>query len=265
MTLVRSWTSLLRAVGRSLLLAVPAIAAGCSLRPLAAAPAGPPAAFAEPSTGMEFVRVVGGTLAWGQPTGDSPWPAGRAATVEVGEFYLGRTEVTQAQWRAVMGAVPSWFRGAGRPVDQVSWDDAREFARRLSGLSGRRLRLPTEAEWEFAARGGGLEQAWPGTADGTSVGEFAWFRGNSDGATHEVAGRRPNGLGLFDLGGNVWEWCEDRYVLAAESSQDDGYRVLRGGSWDDTLERVTATYRLAFDRSWVGRTVGFRLAADGPE
>ena len=256
----RVWAA--RAARRACALAVTAVLGGCGLRGSGPLGEGAPAGFTEPSTGMEFLRVTGGTLVWGPPSGDARAPAGRPAEVSVPGFYLGRTEVTQAQWRTVMGSVPSWFRGDRRPVDQVSWDDAREFARRLSDRSGRRFRLPAEAEWEYAARSGGRDETWPGTADRATVGELAWFRENSGGGSREVRGLRPNGLGFHDMGGNVWEWCDDRYLPAGPGAPDDEHRVLRGGSWDDTLERVTATYRLRFVRSWVGRTVGFRLAAD---
>lgn len=219
-----------------------------------------PPGFAEPLTGMEFVRVPAGTLTWGPRVADGVVDPGRPPVVEVGAFFLGRHEVTQAQWSAVMGSNPSRVRGERLPVDQVSWDDAQEFARRLTAGSGRRFRLPTEAEWEFAARSGGRDEAWPGTARAEEAGEFVWFGENAGGRAHEVGGKRPNGLGLHDLGGNVWEWCQD--ALGTGAAGDGGYRVLRGGSWEDDREWVRVSYRLYFHRSWVGRSVGFRLATE---
>jgi formylglycine-generating enzyme required for sulfatase activity len=131
--------------------------------------------------------------------------------VTLNDFFLGRLEVTQAEWERVMGSNPSRRKGARLPVDGVLWEEAKEFARRLSEKSGRRYRLPTEAEWEYAARAGGRNGRWPGTSAGEELGRHAWFAANSGDVTHPVGEKLPNALGLHDMAGNVAEWCADWY------------------------------------------------------
>ena len=156
-------------------------------------------------------------------------------------FYIGKYEVTQAQWQAVMGNNPSSFKGEipgplfNLPVEQVSWDDAQSFINKLNESNdGFTYRLPTEAEWEYACRAGT-------TGDyAGNLSEMAWFAENSQNRTHNVGEKQPNGWGLFDMHGNVWEWCQDWYHDSYSGAPADGsawlggvqlYRVLRGGSW----------------------------------
>ena len=144
--------------------------------------------------------------------------------VYVGNFSIGRYEVTQAQWVAVMGSNPSYFKGDNLPVEQVSWDDIQVFLQKLNSLTGKNYRLPTEAEWAFAAKGGSQSHGYDyaGSNDANAV---AWSNDNSGNATHPVGQKQPNELGIYDLSGNVEEWCSD---------WTDGshiYRVYRGGSW----------------------------------
>ena len=179
-------------------------------------------------------------------------------------FWIGKYEVTQGQWDAVMGNNPSGFKGADLPVENVSWNDCQDFIRKLNALpevkkSGWKYRLPTELEWEYACRAGSTGN-YCKLADGTditddSLGEVAWYNGNSTLKTHPVGKKAPNAFGLYDMSGNVWEWCEDRY------RSSDSQRVFRGGSWGRGSEDCRASFRgngIPDDR---GDSLGFRLAA----
>ena len=161
------------------------------------------------SIGMEFVLIPAGTFQMGSNDGDSDEKP--VHTVRLSRpFYLGKYEVTQAQWEAVMGNNPSQFKGdSNRPVEQVSWDDVQEFIRRLNTKeSGARYRLPTEAEWEYAARAGSTTAYSFGDGVG-QLGQYAWYDGNAGNTTHPVGQLQPNAWGLYDMHGNVWEWVQD--------------------------------------------------------
>jgi formylglycine-generating enzyme required for sulfatase activity len=193
-------------------------------------------------------------------------------------YWLGETPVTQALWVAVMGENPSRFRGERsdelrRPVEQVSWDDCRAFCERLNArIAGLAARLPTEAEWERACRAGTTTAIGagdlPGEQNALALDDIAWYRSNSRGRTHSVGGRAQSPYGLYDMLGNVWEWCEDdmREYKAApvtdpfgvDSVGDD--RVIRGGSWDDIAREVRAAYRDADSAVRRDDYLGFRLA-----
>ena len=162
--------------------------------------------------------------------------------VAVRPFYIGRTEVTQAQWQTVLGSLPNvGFKGSERPVERVSWEDVQEFCQRLSEQTGLEFRLPTEAEWEYAARAGTTTEYSFGD-DEKMLGDYAWFDKNSGSSTHDVGQKLPNQFGLYDMHGNVWEWCEDNWHENYEGAPSDGSawlsggdstrRVVRGGSWD---------------------------------
>lgn len=181
-----------------------------------------------------MVYVEGGTFTMGRgvQTVYDPMP-----TVTLSGFSIGKYEVTQEEWQAVMGSNPSHFKGAKRPVEQVSWTDCQEFIRKLNQLTGRRFRLPTEAEWEYAARGGNRSQDYQ-FAGSDSIDDVAWHTGNSDSKTHPVGQKRSNELGLYDMSGNVSVWCQDWYAEYGRDSQtnpkgpDSGSeRVIRGGIW----------------------------------
>ena len=153
-------------------------------------------------------------------------------------FYLSKYEVTQAQWRAIMGTNPSHFKGDNRPVEQVSWYDCQTFCQQVSTTTGRSAHLPTEAQWEYACRAGTSTQYYFGD-DESQLGQYAWTMDNSGSQTHDVGGRVPNAWGLYDMLGNVWEWCEDWAGAYSAGSQTDPtgpssgtYRVLRGDTWD---------------------------------
>lgn len=156
-------------------------------------------------------------------------------SVTLSGYYIGKTEVTQALWEAVMGSNRSEFKGDDLPVDNVSWDDCQEFIRKLNALTGQNFRLPTEAEWEFACRGGNNSRGYK-YSGGNDIKKVAWYDGNSGWKTHPVATKSPNELGIYDMSGNVWEWCADGYGDYSSGAQtnpkgpyDGLLRVNRGG------------------------------------
>ena len=197
-----------------------------------------------PPPGMVYIQ--GGTFQMGSKKGDSDEKP--IHTVTVSGFFMDKTEVTQAQYRKVMGKNPSRFSGCDDcPVESVIWHDANEYAKRVG------KRLPTEAEWEYAARGGNKTNGYK-YAGGNSIGNVAWYNGNSGNKTHPVAQKQPNELGLYDMSGNVWEWCSDwygsGYYKSSPKHNPQGpnagpSRVHRGGSWHyyDNNCRVANRYR----------------------
>jgi formylglycine-generating enzyme required for sulfatase activity len=210
-----------------------------------------------------------GNFTMGTPAGEVKYVEPRETPVEVtltSHFWLLRTEVTQAQWEAVMGRNPSGFKGANLPVETVSWDDCQEFIQRLSargGLpAGWKWALPTEAQWEYACRAGEKGPYSGGTLD--AVG---WYLENADRKTHEVATKKPNAWGLYDMHGNVLEWCADwmgeslpggTNPQGPDACAFGDYRVLRGGSWDRPPQACRAAIRF-WSRDGGNRT-GFRPA-----
>jgi formylglycine-generating enzyme required for sulfatase activity len=188
-------------------------------------------------------------------------------------FLMGVTEVTQAQYEAVMGANPSEFKGATNPVETVSWNDATAFCKKLSEKTRQAVRLPTEAEWEYACRAG-TRTAYSFGDDPVALGEHAWWAGNSDKTTHSVGQKKPNSWDLYDMHGNVCEWCADWYGVYSTGPVTDpsgpatgsGYhRVVRGGSWFyDVAVCFRSASRAGFDPA--GRCVdfGFRCAMTLP-
>ena len=165
------------------------------------------------------------------------------------DYYIGKTEVTQALWKAVMGNNPSYFKGDNLPVEEVSWDDCQKFISKLNSLTGQNFRLPTEAEWEFAARGGNNSNHYQYSGS-NELGDVAWYDGNSGDKTHVVATKQPNELGLYDMSGNVWEWCSDWFGNYSSSSltnptgpNSGSNRVNRGGSWSNNARYCRSSYR----------------------
>ena len=189
---------------------------------------------------FEMVRVEGGTFRMGATSEqkDEAWDGEKPVhSVTLSSYYIGKTEVTQALWQAVMGSNPSGFKGADLPVECVSWDDCQEFIQKLNSLTGRNFRLPTEAEWEFACRGGNNSRGYKYSGR-NKLGSVAWYNGNSGGKTHPVGTKTPNELGIYDMSGSVWEWCNDWYGSYTANSQANptgpqsgSGRVRRGGSW----------------------------------
>ncbi|MCG8036129.1 MAG: formylglycine-generating enzyme family protein [Candidatus Thiodiazotropha taylori] len=190
--------------------------------------------------------------------------------VNVRSFELGKYELTQSQWTAVMGSNPSAFSSCEEcPVERVSWNDAQEYIHKLNQLTGKRYRLPSEAEWEFACRGGGKERSHCGTA--RNIDRFAWYKNTSNGKTHPVGKKSPNELLLYDMSGNVWEWVQDCWNESHVGSPRTGSAwligdcnraVLRGGSWVVSERKLRAYHRYNKKRDFQYSTFGFRLAKD---
>jgi len=215
--------------------------------------------------------MMGATEEQGSNASDREKPVHQ---VTVSSYYIGRTEVTQALWTAVMGDNPSYFISPEFPVERVSWDACQQFIAALNELTGRNFRLPTEAEWEFAARGGNQSEGYKyaGSDDLSSVGWYSgndsWMlRGTGAYGTHEVATRMPNELELYDMSGNVHEWCQDWYGSYSIEEQVDPTgpasgtgRVYRGGSWyfDEWFCRVA--FRNSVVPTYTSYGIGFRLA-----
>ena len=179
--------------------------------------------------------TMGGTAEQGSDVDDDEMPT---HSVALSSYYIGKYEVTQAEWEAVMGSNPSWFTGWNNlPVEYVSWKDCQKFIEKLNAKTGLNFRLPTEAEWEYAARGGSKSKGYK-YAGSDNIDDVAWYDSNSGDKTHAVGTKQPNELGLYDMSGNVWEWCSDWYGSYSSSSQTNptgassgSSRVYRGGSW----------------------------------
>ncbi len=218
----------------------------------------------------EMVFIEGGNFLIGNDIDNTSFPV---RNVTVKDFYLGKYPVTQALWEAIMGNNPSHFkRNEMLPVESVSWDDAQAFITKLNEKTGLNYRLPSETEWEYAARGGKYHATGFMYAGSNNLDEVGWYNGNSGGETKLVGLKRPNQLGLYDMSGNVWEWCEDDWHESyTDSIMPTGslawidhprsiFRVMRGGSWHYDPEGCRSAYRgggWAFGRSCV---LGFRLA-----
>ena len=216
----------------------------------------------------EFALVEGGTFSMGATPEmgealDDERPAHEVTLTH--DYYVAKTEVTQALWRAVMGTNPSDFPGDRHPVEHISWNDCQKFLARLNAATGKTFRLPTEAEWEFAARGGKKSRGYQYSGS-NSPDDVAWYESNSLGTTHDVATKQANELGLYDMSGNVAEWCADWFAPYSSNTQtnpagpaDGTNRVRRGGSYRYEEANCRSSYR---DGCPDGRyaTLGFRLA-----
>ncbi|MFP3981977.1 MAG: SUMF1/EgtB/PvdO family nonheme iron enzyme [Desulfobacterales bacterium] len=235
--------------------------------------------WVEPSKSMEFVWVPTGVFQMGSGTWDGEGHKNEFPLHEVfiDGFWLGKYPVTQDQWKKLMsnmlwykvrGKNPSWFKmGGNYPVEQVSWHDAQEFIQKLIAINKGRyhFRLPTEAEWEYACRSGGRPEKYPG---GKPLDKIAWYSANSGMTTHPVGSLEPNGLDLYDMAGNVYEWCADIYheeayrhheyrnpVYAGEGTR----RVIRGGSWCNFPSELRCSYRASVNAGFKGNYLGFRV------
>jgi formylglycine-generating enzyme required for sulfatase activity len=232
------------------------------------------------SIGMKLVLIPKGTFMMGSPKSDEgrQWDETQHEVTISKDYYLGVYEVTQAQYEKVMGKNPSYFQGAkvgnenaDLPVENVSWDDTVEFCKKLSDLpeekkAGRVYRLPTEAEWEYACRAGGVT-AFSFGESSESLGDYAWFDENSRRQTHPVGQKKPNAWGLYDLHGNVWEWCSDRYGEYPQGAVSDptgpkggSGRVYRGGSWHYVAAFCRSAIRGRLAPSYRDYNFGFRVA-----
>lgn len=211
----------------------------------------------------KMVFVEGGTFKMGANHRKAEQPI---HSVTLNDYYIGETEVTQALWEAVMGSNPSYFEERTRPVEQVSWNDCQEFITKLNQLTGKNFRLPSEAEWEYAARGGNKSRGYKYSGS-NSIGDVAWYADNSSSSTHPVGTKSPNELGLYDMTGNVWEWCSDWYGSYSTSSQTNPIgpttgsdRVLHGGCWMYNAQDCRVAGRDHFNPGRCSLNGGFRLA-----
>lgn len=174
---------------------------------------------------------------------------------QISDFSIGKYPVTQKQWREIMGNNPSHFKGDDLPVESVSWDDIQEFLEKLNVKNpGKNYRLPTEAEWEYAARGGARAPEQYKYAGSNNIESVAWYNDNAGGKTHPVGRKNPNALGLYDMSGNVWELCINKKTANSFSSY-----VLRGGSWYVNSYICRSAYRSRVDPGSGVSSVGFRL------
>jgi formylglycine-generating enzyme required for sulfatase activity len=229
----------------------------------------------EPLRQVEMVLVKGGCYRMGDTFGDGDENEKPVHEVCVKDFFIGKYPVTQIEWAAVMMTNPSREPNCGVtcPVENVSWNDAQEFIRKLSQRTGKAYRLPTEAEWEYAARSGGTSEEWAGTSNESELGDYAWYYNNSGYQSHPVGQKKPNGLGLYDMTGNVWEWVSDWYEdgYYAESPRDEPQgaaagrtHLLRGGYWGDLAKLVRVSRRIALAPAARAPGSGLRLAISAP-
>jgi len=219
---------------------------------------------------FKMVAVQGGTFTMGataEQGSDAYDSENPAHQVTLSSYSIGQTEVTQELWQAVMGSNPSRFTGnLQRPVEGVSWNDCQTFISKLNQLTGKNFRLPTEAEWEYAARGGNQSQGYK-YAGSNNIDDVAWYTSNSASTTHPVATKAPNELGLYDMSGNVWEWCQDRYGSYSSNTQTNptgptsgSDRVGRGGSWYGSARACRVSSRTDYLPSFPSSLLGLRLA-----
>jgi formylglycine-generating enzyme required for sulfatase activity len=246
------------------------------------------------NTNIEMIFVKGGTFTMGsnyKEGGDSRGNEEPAHKVTLSDFYVGKYEVTQAQWEAVMGTsitqqrdkeqrneekrtkskitLSMYGEGSDYPMYYVSWDEAQQFCRKVSSLTGKQYRLLTEAEWEYAAHGGKKSKGRKYSGD-NSPDNVAWYSENSGKSTHPVGTKAPNELGVYDMNGNVYDWCSDKYEndYRSRSPQNNplgtlsgsNFRVMRGGSYSNDAKGCNVTYRTASNPDGRGELVGFRLA-----
>ena len=218
---------------------------------------------------IDMVKVEAGTFMMGA-TSEMKDPYSDEKPVHqvtlTNDYYMGKYEVTQALWQAVMGSNPSNFKGDNLPVETVNWNDCQEFISKLNSLTGRKFRLPTEAEWEYAARGGKKSRGYQYSGS-RKISDVAWYEGNSRSKTHPVGRKQANELGIYDMTGNVWEWCSDWYGFYSSSSQtnptgaDSGSsRVFRGGSWYGNARYCRLSFRDCTPPDCRGYNLGLRLA-----
>ncbi len=215
------------------------------------------ARFIDTVSGVEFILVPGGTFRFARDK--------RERWVTVPSFFIGKFEITQEQWLRIMPVNPSTFQASEEhPVENVSWLDVQEYISQLLKRTGVRYRLPTEMEWEYAARARGRDYAWSGTSEALKLEDFAWTQENAGGGTHPVGTKRANGLGLHDMSGNVWEWVSDRYdttgSIRSLPGDEPPERVIRGGSWMTRADECKTCTREAASPLFGFRDNGFRIA-----
>ncbi|WP_099468967.1 formylglycine-generating enzyme family protein [Konateibacter massiliensis] len=215
---------------------------------------------------MEFVLIEAGSFFMGSYEGEGDEDEQSRHKVTITEaFYIGKYEVTQKQWNLVMGDNPSHFEGTDNPVDTVSWTDSVAFTEKLSELAQRNITLPTEAQWEYACRSGS-DTKWFFGASEESAGEYGWIDSNAQGTTHPVGLKKPNPWGVYDMYGNVQEWCLDWYADSysgtaskdPQGAKDGASRIIRGGGWGDFPDNARSAYRNASGEEIENDGIGFR-------
>lgn len=218
---------------------------------------------------FKMIAVKGGTFTMGATSEQTGAYSDESPThsVTLSDYYIGETEVTQELWSAVMGGNPSNFTGnMQRPVEMVSWNDCQTFITKLNELTDETFRLPTEAQWEYAARGGNQAQGRLYSGSNT-LDDVAWYTSNSSSTTHPVKTKAPNELGIYDMSGNVWEWCSDwkgDYSSAAQTAptgpHTGSYRVYRGGGFGNRATNCHVTRRSSSQPTVAYCDLGLRLA-----
>ncbi len=218
--------------------------------------------YVDTATGLKFVFVKGGCFRMGRMVEKHD------SEVCLPDFLIGKYEVTQGQWKTVMGSNPSYFSACGDacPVEQVSVNDARQFMDQAKSKTGKAYRLPTEAEWEYAARSSGRPEQWAGTNSENDLNDYAWYEPNAGKKTHPVGEKKPNGLGIFDMSGNVWEWVTNQpegrraaTKAVSRTTMSGGIGTLRGGSWQDAASDLEVSKPGWVEPILKTRMVGFRV------
>mgnify|MGYP000308897754 CR=1 FL=1 len=214
---------------------------------------------------FKMIYVAGGTFNMGEGIHrEEP-----VHKVTLDSFFIAETQVTQELWESVMGDNPSHFKGKQNPVEYVSWDDCKSFIEKINKMTGLRFRLPTEAEWEYAAKGGNKSKGYSEYSGDNDIETVAWFSGNSNNTTHPVKQLKPNELGIYDMCGNVWEWCEDgysEYFISHKTNpivnKKNYSKVIRGGAYYLPKENCFLFQRSCMPKGFDGCLIGFRLALD---
>lgn len=218
--------------------------------------------------GIEMVDVEGGTFLMGLDESEAEHLFETPKhEVTLSDFRIGKYEVTQDLWEAVMGENPSIFKGENLPVENISWHDIQVFIKKLNKQTGKKYRLPTEAEWEYAARGGNLSEGYV-FIGGNEIDKTAWHSHNADKHTHQVGLLKPNELGIYDMGGNVSEWVQDWYGHYSEKTQRNPHgakksdigKIFRGGSWNVIPDYNNPGCRFVSNPNFKCSSIGFRLA-----
>ena len=217
---------------------------------------------------IDMVRVEAGTFTMGAtPEMKDPYKDEKPThqVTLTNDYYIGKYEVTQALWKAVMGKRPSYFKGDNLPVEQVSWEDCQKFISKLNSITGKNFHLPTEAEWEYAARGGKKSMGYQYSGS-NNLSDVAWYNGNSGNKTHVVGSKQANELGIYDMSGNVWEWCQDLFgsygsspLINPTGATSGAFRVNRGGGWYYDAWDCRSSYRLVRTPDFCCNNLGFRL------
>ena len=215
---------------------------------------------------IEMVKVEPGTFMMGEADENKrgyEHPVHQVILTD--NYYIGQYEVTQVLWQAVMGSNPSTFKGDNLPVEKVSWNDCQDFISKLNAMTGKRFRLPSEAEWEYAARGGNKSRGYRYSGSNT-IDDVAWYENDALSQTHPVGTKQPNELEIYDMTGNVMEWCQDWYGSYSSSPQvnptgaaSGSYRVVRGGGWSDSARDCRTSDRDFISPGGRSSDLGLRL------